>query len=76
MGIKTIQVMSGGGFDKVVVTTTEARDPDPGEISLKIRASSLNFHDYGIVSGAMGPHETRIPMSDGAGEVIGGRGRG
>ncbi len=70
MGIKTVQVMPGGGFDKVVVTATEARDPGPGEISVRIHASSLNFHDYGIVSGAMGPHEIRIPMSDGAGEVI------
>ncbi len=69
MGIKTVQVMPGGGFDRVVVTTTDARDPGPGEITVRIRASSLNFHDYGIVSGAMGPHETRIPMSDGAGEV-------
>jgi NADPH:quinone reductase-like Zn-dependent oxidoreductase len=70
MGIKTVQVMPRGGFDKVVVTTTEARDPGPGEIRVRIHASSLNFHDYGIVSGAMGPHEIRIPMSDGAGEVI------
>jgi NADPH:quinone reductase-like Zn-dependent oxidoreductase len=70
MSIKTIQVMPGGGFDNVVVKTTEARDPGPGEISIRIRASSLNYHDYGIVSGAMGPHEIRIPMSDGAGAVI------
>src|SRR3954471_11891213 len=70
MSIKTVQVMPGGGFDKVVVTTTEARDPGPGEISVRVHASSLNFHDYGIVSGAMPPREIRIPMSDGAGEVI------
>lgn len=69
MGIKTVQVMPGGGFDRVVVTATDGRDPGPGEITVRIRASSLNFHDYGIVSGAMGPQETRIPMSDGAGEV-------
>jgi NADPH:quinone reductase-like Zn-dependent oxidoreductase len=70
MNIKIVQLMPGGGFDKVIVTTTEKCDPGPGEISVRIHASSLNFHDYGIVSGAMALHETRIPMSDGAGEVI------
>ncbi len=70
MTIKTIEVLPGGGFDKVIVTATETRDPGPGEISVRIRASSLNYHDYGVVSGAMAPHEVRIPLSDAAGEVI------
>jgi len=70
MNTRTIQLMPGGGFDKVIVTATEIRDPGPGEISVRIRASSLNFHDYVVVSGAVALHEVRIPMSDGAGEVI------
>lgn len=70
MPIKTLYVPPGGGFDKLVVGTTEPRDPGPGEIRVRIRASSLNYHDFGVVSGMMGPKETRIPMSDGAGEVI------
>ena len=70
MNTRTVQLMPGGGFDKVIVTTTETRDPGPGEISVRVRASSLNFHDYSSVSGAMAPYEIRIPMSDGAGEVI------
>lgn len=37
---------------------------------MRIRASSLNYHDYAVVAGAMGPAEVRIPMADGAGEVI------
>jgi len=70
MGIKTVQVQAGGGFDKVVVTVTEPRAPGAGEISVRVRASSLNFHDYLVVSGPMAPKETRIPLSDGAGEVL------
>jgi NADPH:quinone reductase-like Zn-dependent oxidoreductase len=70
MSIKTIFVPPGGGFDRVVLGTTEAIAPGPGEISVRIRASSLNFHDYGVVSGVMAPKEPRIPMSDGAGEII------
>lgn len=70
MSIRTVYVEAGGGFDKVSVGTSEARDPGPGEITVRLRASSLNYHDLGVVSGAMAPRERRIPMSDGAGEVI------
>lgn len=70
MSIKTVFVDAGGGFDKVSVGSSSARNPAPGEITVRVRASSLNYHDLGVVSGAMGPSERRIPMSDGAGEVI------
>lgn len=70
MPIKTIYVPAGGGFDNVVVGTSEPKAPTKGEITVRIRASSLNYHDMGVVSGAMAPSEQRIPMSDGAGEVI------
>ncbi len=43
--------------------------PGPGEISVRIRASSLNFHDYAVVKGMLPTADKRIPMSDGAGEV-------
>jgi NADPH:quinone reductase-like Zn-dependent oxidoreductase len=44
-------------------------EPGPGEITVRLRASSLNYHDYAVVSGMWGPSEARVPMSDGAGEV-------
>lgn len=70
MSIKTVYVQAGGGFDNVTVGSSEPRAPGAGEITVRIRASSLNYHDLGVVSGAMPPSERRIPMSDGAGEVI------
>lgn len=70
MTIKTVYVRAGGGFDQVFVGSSEARPPEPGEITVRLRASSLNFHDLGVVSGAMPPQAQRIPMSDGAGDVI------
>lgn len=70
MTIKTLYIPAGGGFDNVTVETTQPVDPGPGEITVRLRASSLNYHDYGVVSGAMAPAGRRIPMSDGAGEVI------
>ena len=66
---RAIVVQPGGGFDKVVVETREAPAPGPGQISVRLRGSSLNYHDYAVVSGMWGPVEPRIPMADGAGEV-------
>ncbi|WP_353154133.1 NAD(P)-dependent alcohol dehydrogenase [Pollutimonas bauzanensis] len=68
--MKTIYVQAGGGFDNVAAGTSEPKAPEAGEITVRLRASSLNYHDLGVVSGAMPPSEQRIPMSDGAGEVI------
>src|SRR5690625_2436125 len=70
MTIKTVYIPAGGGFDHVSIETSPPADPAPGEITVRLRASSLNFHDYMVVKGITGPKERRIPMSDGAGEVI------
>lgn len=45
-------------------------DPAPGEIQVALKASSLNYHDYAVVKGMIPTAEGRIPMSDGAGEVV------
>lgn len=48
----------------------DAPTPGPGEITVRLKASSLNFHDYAVVKGMIEADEGRIPMSDGAGEVV------
>lgn len=70
MSNKAIYVQLGGGYDKVEVGTCEATAPGVGEITVRLHASSLNYHDFAVVSGMWGPAERRIPMADGAGEVI------
>ncbi|MBQ9056450.1 NAD(P)-dependent alcohol dehydrogenase [Rhodococcus sp. (in: high G+C Gram-positive bacteria)] len=70
MTITALQVAAGGGFHTVNRIDLAEREPGPGEITVRIRASSLNYHDLGVVSGSMGPGEPRIPLSDGAGDVI------
>jgi NADPH:quinone reductase-like Zn-dependent oxidoreductase len=67
---KAIVVLPGGGFDKVTVAARPASTPQCGDIQVRLRASSLNYHDYAVVSGMWGPSEPRIPMADGAGEVL------
>ncbi|MFP3500245.1 NAD(P)-dependent alcohol dehydrogenase, partial [Pseudomonas sp. SIMBA_059] len=70
MTSKAIYVQPGGGYDKVEVGTSEAQAPKAGEITVRLHASSLNYHDFAVVSGMWGPSERRIPMADGAGEVV------
>ena len=48
----------------------EAPAPGVGEITVALKASSLNFHDYAVVKGMIPSAQGRIPMSDGAGEVV------
>ncbi len=67
---KAIYVGTGGGYDKVYVGSSDALPPKAGEITVRIKANSLNYHDFAVVSGMWGPVEPRIPMADGAGEVI------
>tara|TARA_R110000772_G_scaffold88104_4_gene183309 strand:+ start:374 stop:1381 length:1008 start_codon:yes stop_codon:yes gene_type:complete len=68
--MKGIRIKLPAGLDNLqYVDLDEAQAPGPGEIQVRIQASSLNFHDYGVVMGVMKPAEGRIPMSDGAGTV-------
>jgi NADPH:quinone reductase-like Zn-dependent oxidoreductase len=56
------------GLELVEIPDAEA--PAAGEITVAIKASSLNFHDFAVVGGMLPVPAGRIPMSDGAGEVI------
>ena len=51
------------------VDVDDAPVPGPGEITVALKASSLNYHDYAVVRGMIPATQGRIPMSDGAGEV-------
>lgn len=70
MRSKAIIVQTGGGYDKVTTTIHNVAAPKADEITVRLHANSLNYHDFAVVSGMWGPTEPRIPMADGAGEVI------
>ncbi len=50
-------------------TMPDPGQPGPGQIRVKLQASSLNFHDFAVVCGMIPAAAGRIPMSDGAGVV-------
>lgn len=68
--MKGIRIKQPCGLDNLqFVEMDDARAPEENEITVRIHASSLNYHDYGVVMGVMNPADGRIPMSDGAGVV-------
>jgi NADPH:quinone reductase-like Zn-dependent oxidoreductase len=68
--MKAVQINTPFGLDNLkLVDVSDAVAPGPGEISARIRASSLNYHDYAVVMGMLPAADKRVPMSDGAGEV-------
>jgi NADPH:quinone reductase-like Zn-dependent oxidoreductase len=68
--MKVAAVKAQGAPDKLVIETRAAPSPGPGEILVRVRASSLNFHDLAVVYGMIPVADGRIPMSDGAGDVV------
>jgi NADPH:quinone reductase-like Zn-dependent oxidoreductase len=65
-----IVLRSPGGLDRLeLVDMPDPGAPGPGEIRVRLHASSLNYHDYGVATVNMRAADGRIPMSDGAGVV-------
>ncbi len=68
--MKAIRIAQPGGLENLqFVDLPDPGAPGPGEIRVRIRASSLNYHDYNVVNGSIPTADGRIPMSDGAGVV-------
>lgn len=68
--MKVAAVKKPGGLDRLVIETRDDPKPKPGEVLVRVRASSLNYHDFIVVLGGIPTPDGRIPMSDGAGEVV------
>ncbi len=68
--MKLIAVQKPATLDGLHVSDgPDPGDPGPGEIRVRVHATSLNYHDYAVVSGMIPTAEGRIPMADGAGVV-------
>ena len=68
--MKVAAVKVKGAPDKLVIETRAEPKAAAGEVLVRVRASSLNFHDLAVVFGMIPVADGRIPMSDGAGEVV------
>ena len=69
MGTYTAMVMQSAGSAPEPVSR-EIPVPGPGEALVRLRATSLNYHDLVNLRGVIRGPWPRVPMSDGSGEVV------
>ena len=69
--MKAVTVKQPGGLDHLQIIEKPDPTPGPREVVVRWHATSLNYHDYLVAVGAIPVADGRIPMSDGAGEIIG-----
>lgn len=68
--MKAMSLAKPGGLDQLTaIDMPESRHPSSNEIKVRIEASSLNYHDYVVVTGMTPAADGRIPLSDCAGRV-------
>jgi len=68
--LRQLIINEPGGFEDCKIVAQPDPTPKAGEILVHWHATSLNFHDYLVAKGLIKVVPGRIPMSDGAGEVI------
>lgn len=59
-----------GGLEHLGIKEYDQPEPQAGEVLVRWHATSLNYHDYLVGVGGIPVPEGRVPMSDGAGEII------
>ncbi|MGH1362149.1 MAG: zinc-dependent alcohol dehydrogenase family protein [Calditrichia bacterium] len=69
--MRAVVVKKPGGLDNLRVVDKPDPMPGPGEVLVEWRATSLNYHDYLVALGTIPVEDGLVPMSDGAGKIIG-----
>src|SRR3989475_6738723 len=67
--MRLVRLRAPGGLQNLKLLEEDHPKPRPGELLVRIRASSLNFRDDWVALGKIPCADGRIPLSDGAGEV-------
>ena len=68
--MRAMVINAPGGYDKFQsLPLADPGQPGPGQIRVRVHATSLNYHDYSVVVGRMNLQGRRIPMSDAGGVV-------
>ena len=68
--MKLVRLRAPGGLGNLELVEEDRPQPGSGEVLVRIRACSLNLRDDFVVQGKMPLADGRVPLSDGAGEVI------
>jgi NADPH:quinone reductase-like Zn-dependent oxidoreductase len=62
--MKVVRLHQPASLAQLRLTSAEPRPPNPGEVLVRVHASSLNYHDYAVVTGQIpsmaSPVNTRL----------------
>jgi NADPH:quinone reductase-like Zn-dependent oxidoreductase len=68
--MKAVVVRAPGGLDRLEsIDVPDPGEPQAGEVRVRVQASSLNYHDFGIANGAQKTQDGRILLTDAGGIV-------
>ena len=70
--MKLYELQHKAGLDSITRVERPDPKPGPGQVLIAVKACSLNYRDLLVAKGSYGapPPLGRIPLSDGAGEVV------
>src|SRR5438552_18401110 len=68
--MRLVRLRAPGGVENLKLVEEHPPQPRSGELLVRIRACSLNYRDVFLVQGKLPCADGRVPLSDGAGEVI------
>jgi NADPH:quinone reductase-like Zn-dependent oxidoreductase len=67
--MKAVRLQAPASIANLRLLEEEPPKPKPGEVLVRVRASSINAHDDFVVRGLIPAANNRVPLSDGAGEI-------
>jgi NADPH:quinone reductase-like Zn-dependent oxidoreductase len=68
--MRAMRIRHPASLDTLQLGVADAAAPAAGEIKVRLRAAALNFRDLLVATGVFPVADGRIPLSDGAGEVV------
>jgi NADPH:quinone reductase-like Zn-dependent oxidoreductase len=70
--MRAYEIRSPDGVDALTVATRDVPEPGPGEVRVRVRASSVNYRDLATIEDPIprGIRFPTVPNSDAAGEIV------